>query len=221
MNPNSNPVNREGDVAESEKPVPLSKTLWGVDWTRHVPFRVGEFAAEVSSYERAAPFVAQHYASIFEEQGRTRFSSGRLGSVKARYYEIAGDFFEFTTAGRTVGLLVCTPLDWSTYYVRSAGMIDEFQGSQIIQTFLMRVVFEALREAGVERVELDVAPSNLGMMHIATRMRFNATGTLLSERWGAQVHFTKFLADEAEHTFLDNFCSGRRYQLTAAPTPAR
>lgn len=221
MNPNPNPVNLVSDEAVGAPSVPLSRTLWGVDWSRHMPFCVGEFAAELSSYERAAPFVAQHYASIFEERGQSRFSSARLGAVKARYYEIAGDFFEFKTAGRTVGLLVCTPLDWSTYYVRSAGMIDEYQGSQVIQTFLMRVVFEVLREAGVERVELDVAPSNLGMMHIATRMRFNATGTLLSERWGAQVHFTKFLAGEAEHTFLDNFCHGRRYQLTAAPTPAR
>jgi hypothetical protein len=51
------------------------------------------------------------------------------------------------------------------------------------------------------------------MMHIATRLKFNQTGTLLSERWGAMVHFTKFLSEEKEEVFLRQFCSGVKYQL--------
>ncbi|HVR21403.1 MAG TPA: GNAT family N-acetyltransferase, partial [Polyangiaceae bacterium] len=191
----------------------LSSELWGIDWTRHVPFRLGSVVVEASTYERAAPFVADHYRAIFEEDtSRSRFTSASPSARKARYYELFGDFFEFRADGRTVGLLAGTPHDWATYYVRSAGMLGAYQGYGVIQSFLMQVVFEVLREAGVERVELDVSPSNLPMMHIATRMRFHPTGTLLSERWGAQIHFTKFLDPAAEGAFVDGFCTGRRYQ---------
>jgi RimJ/RimL family protein N-acetyltransferase len=195
----------------------LSRTLWDLDWSRHLPFALGEMTIEQSSYERAEPFVAAHYPSIFEEDaGSTPFSSSQRSSSKARYYQALGDFFEFKLAARTIGLVVCTPLDWATYYVRSAGLLPEYQGSQAIQHFFSRLVFDVLREAGVERVELDVAPSNLAMMHVVTRLRFNATGTLLSERWGAHVHFTKFLSQGSEHTFIEQFCSGPKYQLRTA-----
>jgi hypothetical protein len=50
-------------------------------------------------------------------------------------------------------------------------------------------------------------------MHIMGRLRFNVTGTCLSERWGANVHFTKFLNGDNERTFLQQFCSGVKYQL--------
>jgi hypothetical protein len=115
-----------------------------------------------------------------------------------------------------VGLLVCTPLDWSSYYVRSAALLPEYQGRQAIQHFLSGVLFPELAFAGVERVELDTSPSNLAMMHIATRLRFNPTGTLLTERWGALVHFTRYLTADGERVFLDKFCEGPRYQTREA-----
>ncbi len=192
----------------------LSSTLWGIDWSLHLPFSIGKLRIEQSSYEAATPFVSQHYPTIFEEDASAApFSTSQLDSSKARYYRAIGDFFEFKAGSRTVGLVVCTPLDWGTYYVRSAALLPEYQGFQPIQHFFSRLVFEVLKSAGVERVELDVAPSNLAMMHVVTRLRFNATGTLLSERWGAHVHFTKFLSSASEHTFIEQFCSGPKYQL--------
>jgi hypothetical protein len=116
-------------------------------------------------------------------------------------------------------LLICTPLDWSSYYVRSAALLPEYQGRQAIQHFLSGVLFPELTRAGVERVELDTSPSNLAMMHIATRLRFNPTGTLLTERWGALVHFTRYLAADSEQVFLDKFCAGPRYQTRGARSP--
>lgn len=200
----------------------LSRTLWDLDWSRHLPFVLGEVTIEQSSYEAAEPFVAAHYPSIFEEEAApSPFSSSQRSTSKARYYQATADFFEFKQASRTIGLAVCTPLDWSTYYVRSAALLPEHQGSQAIQHFFSRLVFGVLREAGVERVELDVAPSNLAMMHVVTRLRFNATGTLLSERWGAHVHFTKFLSRDSESTFIEQFCSGPRYQLRGAQPAER
>ena len=192
----------------------LSSTLWDLDWSQHLPLSIGKLTIVQSSYEAAAPFVSEHYPTIFEEDASPApFSTSQLDSSKARYYQAIGDFFEFKAGERTVGLVVCTPLDWGTYYVRSAALLPEYQGFQPIQHFFSRLVFEVLRSAGVERVELDVAPSNLAMMHVVTRLRFNATGTLLSERWGAHVHFTKFLSESSEHTFIEQFCSGPKYQL--------
>jgi hypothetical protein len=203
----------------SAKPERLSTTLWGLDWSAHLPFTIGKLTIEQSSYEAAAPFVREHYPTIFEEEtSAAPFSTSKLDSSKARYYQAIGDFFEFKAGARTVGLVVCTPLDWGTYYVRSAALLPEYQGFQPIQHFFSRLVFDVLQQAGVERVELDVAPSNLAMMHVVTRLRFNATGTLLSERWGAHVHFTKFLSPVSEHTFIEQFCSGPKYQLRHSHT---
>jgi hypothetical protein len=76
-----------------------------------------------------------------------------------------------------------------------------------------KVLFEELKRVGVERVECDTSPANLVMVHIMGRLRFNVTGTCLSERWGAYIHFTRFLNSDNERTFLRQFCSGVKYQL--------
>ena len=78
------------------------------------------------------------------------------------------------------------------------------------------MLFEQLKRAGVERVEADTSPANMATMHLLTRLRFNMTGTTLSERWGAHVHFTKFLDERSEGVFLEQFCSGVKYQVRGA-----
>jgi hypothetical protein len=47
------------------------------------------------------------------------------------------------------------------------------------------------------------------------------TGTTLSDRWGAQVKFTRFLDEESERIFLGQFCAGVRHQrrVRSAATP--
>lgn len=191
-----------------------SRLLWGLDWSKAPRFATvnDEIVAKPSSLREAKPFIDRHYASIFEHSEGAPFSMA-LGESKARYYDFAADFIEFERQGETIGLLIGAPTDWSTYYIRSAAVLPEFQGRQFIQHFFSRVLFGFLGAAGVERVELDTSPSNVAMMHIVTRLRFNVTGTLLTERWGAQTHFTKFLHPEREEIFLRQFCSGIKYQL--------
>jgi hypothetical protein len=194
-------------------PRPISAaSLWGIDWDALLPLRVtSDVVARRSSYEECLPFVRDHYAAIFQEDAASPFSTSRHTPAKERYYRLSGDFFEFVAADRTVGLLVCTPVDWSSYYVRSAAVLPEYSGRKLIQRFLPSL-FEALARAGVERVEADTSPSNMATMHLLTRLRFNVTGTVLTERWGAHVHFTRFLDEASEHVFLRQFCSGVRYQ---------
>lgn len=201
-----------GGAHDSNASAPMSQQLWGIEWAAQLPFESGGFRVELSNYTRAKLFVAANYAAVFEEDAAASPFATDFSAVKHRYYEVFGDFFEFFHGDELAGLLICTPTDWSSYYIRSAAMIPKFQGHSIIQKFYTSVLFPVLQRAGVERVEFDTSPSNLAMMHIAARLRFNNAGTILSERWGAMIHFTKFLAADKEDVFLRQFCAGVKYQ---------
>jgi RimJ/RimL family protein N-acetyltransferase len=192
----------------------LSDLFWGLDWTRHFPLELTDdgIAVHATSYEAAAPFVGEHYRAIFHEDANSTFSTTRLNQQKANYYRLAGDFFEIKKEERTIGLVVGTPVDWSTYYIRSAAILPEFQRRQLAPEVL-RILFVHLGAAGVDRVEADTSPSNLRVVRILTDLGFNVTGSVLSERWGAQVRFTRFLDAPSEEVFLRQFCMGVNYQL--------
>lgn len=202
-------------AAQRREVLSLSQVLWQIDWREELPVCLGAGEGVIVRYggfERSLSFIERNYAAIFAEGEGAPFSGGELTDNKLRYYREVADFFEFESAGETVALLVCTPVDWSTYYIRSAASLPEYQGKSLIQRFLPRV-FARLARAGVERVEAHTSPANMATMHLLTRLRFNVTGTALTERWGAQVHFTKFLDGLSEVAFLHQFCAGVKYQL--------
>lgn len=193
----------------------LSQMLWGIDWSVLLPLTMGDgIVVHGSTFEQALPFIREHYAAIFHEDAHSPFSTSRAGSQKERYYRLAGDFFEFKDGDRTMGLLVGTPVDWATYYIRSAAVLPEYAGRRTIQD-LLPMLFDVLRSAGIERVQADTNPSNLATIHILNRLRFNVTGTSVTDRWGAQVHLTRFLDEDCEDVFLRQFCGGVKYQLQA------
>jgi hypothetical protein len=177
-----------------------------VRWAEHLPRSFGAVTVEPCSYATAATFVARHYRAIFGEREAAPFSTTERTEAKTRYYEHVSDFFALSAREEPVGVVGCEPSDWSSYYVRTAALVPSFQGQRAIQSFFTDVVFDVLRAAGVERVEIEVAPANFTMLHIAARLRFVATGTLLSERWGALVHYTKFLREDRQRVFTDQFC---------------
>jgi RimJ/RimL family protein N-acetyltransferase len=203
----------EEKVPESgRKQRSLSEQLWDLDWASLLPLQLGDdgLVARYASFEAVQPFIAENYASIFEEERLSPFSV-RPHSAKTRYMALTGDFIEFSLGGEPIGVFVGMPTDWSTYYIRTTAVLRQHQGRAAPQNFF-RALFPLLRACGVERVELDTSPSNIAMMHIVTRLRFNPTGTLLSDRWGALVRFTKYLDDHGEGTFLRQFCAGVAYQ---------
>jgi GNAT superfamily N-acetyltransferase len=169
-------------------------------------------SVHAADFMTVAPFISAHYPAIFEHDRRpSRFRSGGSAPARVRYYQAAGDFFVFRDRGETVAVLICTPVDWSTYYIRSTAALPEYQGRGLVPRFFP-FLFERLRAAGVERVEAEAAPSNFASLQHLLRHRFNVTGTVLSERWGALVRLTRFLDDDATEVFLDQFCDGVRYQ---------
>jgi N-acetylglutamate synthase-like GNAT family acetyltransferase len=193
----------------------LSELLWDLDWRQHLPVTLTDdgIIVEAVSFEHAFEFIARHYAEIFDQiDGNAVFTGGNTSPRRARYYRKAGDFFAFRREERTIGLLACTPVDWSTYYLRSGALLPEYQDRKLMQRFVP-LIFARLAAAGVERIHVETSPSNLRMMQLLTHLRFNVTGTMLTERWGALVHFTKFLDTDSEDVFLRQFCSGVKYQL--------
>jgi hypothetical protein len=192
----------------------LSELMWGLDWSRHLPLDVGnDVVVTASSLEEALPFIQSYYSEIFEESpDDRRFWREPLSQARIRYYQQVGDFFEFKHDRRTVGLMIGTMSDWSTYYIRSAGVLKQYQGLHLVQR-LFRPLLGWLRDAGVSRVEIDTAPSNQAIVQILMRLRFNPSGTVLSDRWGVNARFTKFLDEGAEEVFLRQYCSGVLYQL--------
>jgi RimJ/RimL family protein N-acetyltransferase len=198
----------------------LSAMLWSIDWASHLPVSLGDgVAVRLSNFDECVPFVREHYARIFHEEESSPFTQTREEPGKERYYRIAGDFFALELDGKTIGLVVCTPSDWSTYYIRSAAVLPEHLGKGLVVSFL-RSVFQILRAAGVERVEADTAPSNLVVMRALTSLSFNVTGTVLTDRWGALVHLTRYLAEDREDVFLRQFCSGIRWQQQGRSHPS-
>jgi RimJ/RimL family protein N-acetyltransferase len=209
---------RLDEPGDTIRNVTLSETMWGVDWSAHLPAKLTDdgVVMDASSYDEASPFIGSKFAAMFEEDlASSPFMHGKATDAKGRYYRLCADFFAFRHRGSIVGVLVCNPIDWSTYYIRFCAFLPEYQGRQLLQRFFPEF-FRILKLAGVERIETETSPSNLAVMHIMNRFRFNNIGTILSERWGALVRFAKFLDDESEDVFLRQFCTGIRYQ--ARPT---
>ena len=199
------------------EPTRASRALWNIDWDAFLPRTLTEdgVALFASSVERIRSFMSAHYAEIFEDDPeRHRFLTEPFDDAKLRYLETA-DVFEIQYRQRVVGTLIAGPSDWSTYYLRSMAVLRPYQGRQT-HAAIMSFLFEKLRDAGVRRVEADTSPANLAVIQVLTRMRFNVTGSFLTERWGAVLRLTKYLEGEAEGTFLNTFCSGIHYQRRPA-----
>ena len=193
----------------------LSAAMWHLDWSDHLPLTLTDdgVAVQHGVFNDAMPFIISNFAAMFEEDpADPRFLQSRATEAKAHYYRRCADFFEFKDGAVTVGCLICTPVDWSTYYIRFCAFLPAYQGRQLLQRFFP-AFFRVLKAVGVERVETETSPSNIAVMHIMNRFRFNVTGTILSERWGALVRFTKFLDNESETVFLRQYCTGIRYQV--------
>jgi hypothetical protein len=192
--------------AGSVSPPSLSRRLWDLDWGSHLPWHFDAISVVQASFDDALPFIREHYTSIFEWESRAaRFLADPITEAKARFYR-ESDVFLFQDAGATVGVLLSNPSDWSTYYMRSAAFLADYRGKNLLSR-CVEATYEPLRAVGVERVEVDCAASNAVVVSMLAGLGFAVTSTVNSERFGALVRFTKFLREDAETTFLHQFCA--------------
>lgn len=196
--------------AERVEPVPttMSMRLWGLDWSRILPWRFDDFTVELGTAADGLAFVAEHYASLFEtDAAADRFLSDPMTDAKRRFCAEM-DVFLMKVGTRTVGIMMAHPSDWTTYYMRTAAVLPEFREKQFLNR-LTKATYEHLRAVGVQRSEVECSVTNTAVMRMLPGQGFVITSTSNSERWGALVKFTKFLAPEAQEAF--------RRQFTALP----
>lgn len=210
-------------VEPSKQPQSMSLRYWGLDWREHQPWELGDgVTVEHGAFDDARPFMRDHYAEVFEVgDGGSGFFDEPWNDAKRRFCGEC-DVTLFRDGGRTVGVTICHPSDWSTYYFRSMGILPAYHDRGLARSWIARCL-PILARYGVARVDTDVAPSNLANIRVMTRLGLNITGTHNSERWGTLVRLTKFLREDAESVFLDKFCSGVRYQRRSwvPPKPER
>lgn len=186
---------------------PLSRRLWDIDWSADGAWDIDEgVTVESTSFADALPFIHEHYAQIFgaDEDGR-RFVASPMTAAKRKFCD-ESDVFVFRSGGVRVGILIAHPTDWSTYYVRTAALLSDFRGRDLVPKLLWTLAVK-LRAAGVERMQSETSPINVGTMRSFLKVGFRVTATSMSERWGALVHTTWFLTDEAETVFHRQFCN--------------
>lgn len=188
----------------------LSQTLWALDWAALLPWTLeGGVQLECGSVEDVLGFVQESYSTIFaSDADDSRFLRERPTAAKARFLECS-DRFVFREGGRAIGTLVGNPVDWSTYYWRTVAFLPEHQGRGLLAAALERTD-EVMRAVGIERVEGNAAPTNYRQVRLLLRLGYCVTGQNNSERWGAVLHLTKFLGQEGEQVFLEQFCKDWR-----------
>lgn len=206
------PPKPEPSAVTDGVPRTMSLRYWDLDWREHLPWKLdGGVTVEHARFDDVWPFIRDRYGEIFEtDAGRHGFLDEPMTEAKWRFCREC-DVTRFRDGERTVGVTIFHPSDWSSYYLRSAAYLPEYQGSGIGRAWMERCL-AVLARHGVARVDTDVSPSNFANVRLLTRLGFNITATSNSERWGALARFTKFLQDDAEAVFLDKFCSGVRYQ---------
>jgi hypothetical protein len=186
----------------------MSQLLWGIDWRRHFPIAASQdgVVIEVGDADSAESFARDNFESIFgptlaRERQVNQFSGG---AARHTFVAHACDVFVFRDGEDVVGLFVGNPIDWSTYYIRSTSFVAAYQGLGLHKR-LLAALFQELAAAGVERVEAETAVSNLHCISALTRSGFVASGTVLSERWGALARFTRHLHEPSECEYLNRF----------------
>lgn len=202
----------------SAAPVTLSQRYWGLEWSSVLPWQFDDITVESATFDEAMPFIKEHYARIFGGgAGEARFLASPMTAAKHRFCAET-DIFLFRAPGRIVGLFMAHPSDWSTYYIRSVAVLPEFRERRLLTRF-MEHSYAPLARAGVERVEAECSPGNTPVMRVLVGQGFFVTSTANSERWGATVRFTKFLAEEAETVFVRQFNSVTRKKKELTVTP--
>ncbi len=167
---------------------------------------------EISSFEEISVFAREHFRRIFNIDHNSEFIHDEDTHLKELYYRETADIFCYRHENKIVGVTLMAPSDWNSYYIRHHSVLEEQRGWGITQGFLEEVLLPQLTRLGVKRVQAETSPENFAIITILTRLGFNITGTMNSERWASTLYFTKFLAPRNKSVFLKQFCFGNTPQ---------
>lgn len=188
----------------AEAPPPTLSWRWfQIDWRQHMPWEAGDLTIEYGTHEDALPFIREHYPSIFGAAAEG-WTTESFTSAKRCFLE-ESDVFVVRDRERVAGIALGSPLDWSSYYIRSLALLPEYQGRGVAGHYLAGLS-GPLRDAGVGRVHTDVAPINQPSVRMHVKLGFVVTGNANDDRWGSILRFTYYLTDAVEEVFHNKFC---------------
>ncbi len=185
-----------------------------------LPWTFDDVTVITAPFAAAVPFMQEHYATIFgAHAAEGRFLSSPMTPAKRRFCEDS-DVFLFRESGRTIGLFMAQPADWSTYYMRSVAVLPAYRERRLLTRF-MENSYAPLANVGVERIEGECSPANAPMMRMLVGQGFLVTSTSNSERWGSTVRFTKYLSEAARTVFLRQFNAVESEAMTTHDADAK
>lgn len=186
--------------------VSVSQRIWGIDWKKHLPSICNGYSLEVSSYEEfcATRNRPESFLVTSETTNSNSFMKETNPTAKENYLREVSDFFVFKKDGEIVGVAVGDMLDWSTYYARFC-FVAHAHRSHGLNNHYAQTLERVCVQYGVEKVCCDVSPANQGQVARMTQIGWMYTGSVLSERFGANLRLTKFLSRECQDVYNRNF----------------
>ncbi|HVJ91899.1 MAG TPA: GNAT family N-acetyltransferase [Labilithrix sp.] len=192
----------------------MSKRLWDLEWSEHLPWTIDGVSVEQGTSEDALAFIEAHYAGIFGVQSE-RFVLEKMTEAKRRFWAEM-DIFLFRLGGKTVGLSAGHPSDWSTYYIRTLALLPAARERRFATDFT-DALGNTLAKVGVVRVDAECSPTNTPIMRLLLRLGYLVTATTNSDRWGALVRLTKFFGDDAANAFRRQYIYDPTFQMKDTP----
>lgn len=185
----------------------LSRLIFGLDWTKHLPVTWGDFSLEVSNFEEFDELKrSTNSFLITNENGNAAFLRDKDAVHKDNYLKYASDFFTLRHREQVIGAIICDVMDWSTYYLRYIFIHQDYRSHNLTLKFVQEVE-KVLRAYPFDKITCDISPAHLGQMTRMSQAGYITTGNILSERFGANLRLTKFLKEESWNVFNQNFIS--------------
>lgn len=181
-----------------------SLRLWDLDWADHLPFVIGDVTVELGSFDDGVAFFRDHYEEVFGKSQAGWFRE-ELSDAKRRFMREM-DAFVFRRDGRTIGLAMAHPTDWSTYHVRLLALLPEFRERRITTDFEEHLC-ATLKSVGVTRCEAECSPANRPMVKVFLNQGWHLSATAQTDRFGTNLRFTRYLDENAEQVFCRQYLS--------------
>ncbi len=196
----------------------LSQRWWGLDWREVLPFHFdGDARVEVATMDEVLAFTREHYPAIFgSTDAEGRFLENPTTNAKRRFLAEM-DCFLFRVSGEVAGVFMAHPWDWSSYYLRSTGILPQYRERGLMTQFFDRLE-EPLQTVGVERIEAEVSPANAPIIRVLAGHGYIVTGQVASERWGLMLRYTKFLSQGASAVFRRQYTAMQIAKRREPPT---
>jgi len=165
----------------------LSSEIFNIKWEQHSPIKLPntDIIAKLTAHDIAMSFLEKNYYKIFENNDL------KLPKSKINYYKLVSDYFLFYKENKIIGFLMGEVADGESYYIRSAGLLEQYRGEGLLEKFYNEF-FSILSNAKMLRVYEHVHPSNHAHIHILNKMGFECTGCNDLKEYGWLLQFSYF-----------------------------